>query len=198
MSLGYAQSAPRTLADRLFPAQSLARDASLVAGGALLTALSAQVAIPLPFTPVPITLQTFAVLLLGAGLGARRGLFSQILYLLIGAVGLPVYAGAHSGLAVLFGPTMGYFFGFLAAAYLTGRLAERQWDRSGKSIGAMILGELVIYACGLAGLGLAVGFGPKLFVLGLFPFVIGDSLKLLAASGLLPLVWKIAGPLPKR
>lgn len=198
MSLGMAHAAPLTLADRLFPAKSIGRDVSLVAGGALLTALSAQVLIPLPFTPVPITLQTFAVLLLGAGLGSKRGLFSQMLYLLVGAVGLPVYAGQTAGLATLFGPTMGYFFGFMVAAYLTGRLAEKQWDRSPKAVGAMILGELAIYACGLAGLGLAVGYGPKLFVLGLFPFLIGDALKLLAASGLLPLVWRIAGPLPKQ
>jgi biotin transport system substrate-specific component len=183
----------QTLADRAFPRQGLWRDVLLVTGGALFTSLLAQVSVPLPFTPVPITLQTLGVLFLGAGLGARRGALSQLVYVAAGWAGLPVYAGGTGGAAHLFGPTGGYLLGFVVAAYLAGWLAERGYDRAARrSVLAMVLADLCIYAFGLPWLGFYVGFG-KVLLLGFVPFVVGDALKILLASGLLPALWRIAG-----
>jgi biotin transport system substrate-specific component len=185
---------PRTLADRVLPGEGLLREVALVVGGAALTALTAQISIPLPFTPVPITLQTFAVLLTGAALGAWRGIFSQALYVLVGALGLPVYAGGVGGATHLFGATGGYLVGFVLAAALTGWLAERGWDRQGrKALPAMILGNLTIYLVGVPWLAFFVGGLGRAVVLGFVPFAVGDALKLLLASGLLPLAWGAVG-----
>ena len=135
-----------TLAEATVPRGGLLRDALLVVGFSLLTALCARIVIPLPFTPVPITGQTFAVLLTGAALGARRGAAAIVLYVLEGLAGLPVFAGGASGLARLLGPTGGYLLGFIAAAYLTGTLAERGWDRTVRwAAAAMAAGNVVVY-----------------------------------------------------
>ncbi|MBO9360624.1 MAG: biotin transporter BioY [Thermoflexus sp.] len=177
----------RTRAQRLFA------DIALILGGSLLTALMARVAIPLPFTPVPITGQTFAVLLVGAALGSWRGGLSMVAYLLEGALGLPVFAGGAAGLARLGGPTGGYLIGFVAAAFVTGWLAERGWDRRPATTAlAMLAGNAVIYLFGLPWLaGFVGGFlGPKgALALGLLPFVVGDLLKLLLATIALPSAW---------
>ncbi|HIE51076.1 MAG TPA: biotin transporter BioY [Armatimonadetes bacterium] len=182
-----------TLAEVLLPASATAwwRDWLLIAGGSLWVALSAQVAIPLPFTPVPITGQTFGVLLVGFALGARRGAASLVLYLVEGAAGLPVFAGATGGMARLWGPTGGYLFGFVAAAALTGYLAERGWDRrvSWTFLG-MALGNAVIYLCGLPWLAHFVGEG-QVWAAGLLPFLAGDGLKAALAAALLPFVWQV-------
>lgn len=178
---------PATLAGQI-ARPGILTDALIVLGGALVTALLAQVSIPLPFTPVPVTLQTLSVLVVGAAAGWKRGALSMALYLVMGIVGLPVFAGWTAGTAFL-GATGGYLVGFIASAALVGYLAERGWDRDKKSILAMILGEVVLYLIALPWLGAYVGMG-QVLALGFFPFVVGDALKLLVAAGLLPLAWK--------
>lgn len=172
----------------------------LAAGGSALIAGLAQISIPLPFTPVPITGQTLGVLLTGAALGPGLGVASIGLYLAWAAIGLPVLApnadGSHdTGLATLTlaGSTGGYLWGFVLAAGLVGWLSRRGWDRSVRSsIGAMLLGSIVIYAVGVPWLMAAIDVRlEEALTLGLYPFVIGDTLKLLAAAGLLPGTWAL-------
>ena len=183
-----------TFADALQPSAvrqrvALLYDLALIGGGSLFVALAAQIAIPLPFSPVPITGQTLAVLLVGALLGSRRGACSLLLYLMEGAAGLPVFATGTGGLTRLLGPTGGYLVGFVAAAYVTGWLAEHQWDREVLSNAlAMFLGNVVIYVFGLPWLACFVGAGRAL-ALGLYPFIAGDLLKLALATVSLPSGW---------
>ena len=168
-------------------------DLALVVAGSLLLALSARVAIPLPFSPVPVTGQTLAVLLLGALLGSRRGPSAILLYLLAGALGLPGFAGGAAGLGRLAGPTGGYLVGFAVAAFLTGLLAERGWDRRAPTAFlAMLLGNGAVYACGLPWLAAFVGFD-RVLALGLLPFVPGDLFKLVLATLVLPAGWRLLG-----
>ncbi len=163
----------------------------LIVGGSLLLALSAQVAIPLPFSPVPITGQTLAVLLIGASYGSRRGMLCLLAYLSEGIAGLPVFAGGNAGLVYMLGPTGGYLFGFCVAGFVTGFLAERGWDRRWiSSFLAMLLGNATIYVFGLAWLAHFVG-ADRAVSLGLFPFVPGDLLKLVLGTLLLPMGWKL-------
>jgi biotin transport system substrate-specific component len=173
----------------------LARDIALVAGSAALVGISAQVAIPLPVTPVPITLQTFAVLLSGAALGPMRAAAGMLIYLGVGVAGVPWFSQQTSGWAF---PTFGYIIGFVLAAILVGALARRGADRS--IIGAialMVLGNLVIYAVGVPYLAVALSrpLGEAIG-LGMTPFLIGDGLKILLAAGLLPAAWRLAGDRP--
>lgn len=184
----------RTLADALYPATTLQRQLALVLGFSVLNALAAQIAIPLPFTPVPITMQTFAVLLTGLLLGSRLGLLALLTYLAEGLSGLPVFAAGRAGPAVLAGPTAGYLLAFPLAAFVVGWLAERGWDRRPATTAlAMVLGNLVIYAGGVGWL--AVLLGPeRAFTAGLLPFLPGDLLKLLLATALLPTGWSLIGP----
>ena len=183
-----------TYADVLRPSAkrySVPYDMAWIAGGSLFIALASQVAIPLHFSPVPLTGQTLAVLLAGALLGSRRGSLCLLLYLAEGTVGLPVFAGGRAGLAHLVGPTGGYLVGFIASAFLTGLLAERGWDRrAATTLAAMLLGNAVIYAFGLPWLAYFVGSGRAL-ASGLLPFIPGDLLKLLLAAALLPSGWKL-------
>jgi biotin transport system substrate-specific component len=173
----------------------LAANVVLVVAGSLLTALAAQVSIPLPFTPVPITGQTFAVLLVGAALGRRRGAASMALYVAQGLAGLPVFAGGKAGLAVLLGPTGGYLIGFIAAAFVTGWLAERGWDRRPLTTAlAMVFGNLVIYLFGVSWLAVFVGIS-KAPLLGMVPFIPGDILKIVLATAALPEAWWVVRPL---
>jgi len=166
--------------------------------GVLLTAGAAQVSIPLGFTPVPVTGQTLAVLLIGATLGARRAVASQALYWLAGAVGLPFYANGEGGWEAATGATFGYFVGFVVAAGLVGRLAERGQDRSLlTSFTAMVAGTAVIYVFGVSwlayslGLPLYAGDGNDAFTYGLAPFLMGDLVKLVIAAALTPTVWAL-------
>ncbi len=186
-----------TYADLLRPTarrQALFYDAALIIGGSLFIALSAQVAIRLPFSPVPITAQTLAVLLTGALLGSRRGALSLLAYLAEGLAGLPVFSAGRAGLAHLLGPTGGYLIGFVAAAYLTGYLAERGWDRRVDTTAlAMLAGNVALYLPGLAWLASFVG-ADKALTLGLYPFVIGDLLKIVLAMTLLPTGWRLLNP----
>ena len=166
------------------------RDILLVVTGTLFVAGMAQVRIPLPFTPVPITGQTFAVLLVGAVLGSRRGAASLLLYLITGIAGLPFFAGGTSGLPALLGPTGGYLIGFVAAAYLVGVLAARGLDRRILSaLLAFLAGEVIIYVCGVAWLSVFLGI-QRAIVAGFLPFIIGDAIKLVAAALALPAAWK--------
>jgi biotin transport system substrate-specific component len=172
---------------------SLAYDSTCVVAASLLVALSAQVAIPLPFSPVPITGQTLAALLIGALLGRRLGAYALLLYLAEGAIGLPVFAGGGIGLARLAGPTGGFLAGLVVAAYLVGLLAEHGWDRRpATTVLAMLLGNVVIYAFGLTWLARFLGAGHVLAA-GLLPFIPGDLLKLALAAALLPSGWALLG-----
>ncbi len=185
-----------TYADLLRPrTRPLARlyDLAAVVGGSLLVALAAQIALPLPFSPVPVTAQTLAVLLVGVVLGARRGAAALLLYLAQGALGLPVFAAGGAGLPHLLGPTGGYLVGFVLAAALMGNLATRGWDRHPLHTAiAMLLGNAVIYAVGLPWLALFVG-PDRALPLGLYPFVVGDLIKLALATVLLPAAWRLLG-----
>lgn len=190
--------APAVLSTRILPRSRTNRQAAAVAlivGFALLTALCAQIRIPLGFTPVPITGQTFAVLLSGAVLGSRMGAASQLLYVLMGAAGLPFYAGGTGGWEHASGATMGYLLGFIAAAYAVGYLAEQRQDRRfATSIGAFLTGNLVIYALGVPWLTYSLSWDlAKGVALGLAPFIIGDTIKILLAAGAMPAAWKLAG-----
>ena len=163
-----------------------------VVGFALLTALFAQITIPLPFTPVPITGQTFAVLLSGAALGMWAGGASQIVYLLLGTF-LPFYAGGASGTEVLFGGSGGYLFGFVIAAALVGKLAQRRHDRRvPTAVTAFLTGSLIIYFFGVIGLMATYDWGLLEAVeKGVVPFLLGDTLKAYAAGLLLPAAWRL-------
>lgn len=173
--------------------RSSASDLTLVIAGSLVTALLAQVAFPM--WPVPITGQTLAVLLVGSVLGATRGALSMILYISLGAAGLPVFSGAASGLT--FGPTFGYLAGFVAAAALIGYFAQLGWHRKVTGVlGSFVVANLVIYAFGLTWLSFALGsFGfandiGTVLAAGLLPFLIGDAIKIALAVVALPLAHK--------
>jgi biotin transport system substrate-specific component len=181
-----------TLRLAVFPRPTLLTDALLVVSGTALVALCAQISVKLPFTPVPITGQTFAVCLVGASLGAVRGAASLTLYFLIGVVGAPVYAHHDSGWDVITGASGGYIVGFVAAAAVTGVLAEHRWDRKFSSaVGAMLTGNVVIYLVGLPWLAVVLNTNLEdTLESGLYPFVPGDLFKLYCAAALLPAAWR--------
>jgi biotin transport system substrate-specific component len=182
-----------TLSTRYFPnVFSWLRDITLILLGALFVAALAQIEIPLPFTPVPITGQTFGVLLVGAALGSTRGAASLTSYLLMGIFGLPFFAGGAHGLDILVGATGGYLIGFVIAAYVIGLLAERGLERSVRtSIIPFLVGTVIIYVCGVAWLAVVLGSLSKAIAAGLLPFLIGDAIKLVTASLALPAAWKL-------
>ena len=191
------------LADALLPANEtarrIARDAVLIVGACLFTALLAQVKIPLGFTPVPITGQTFAVLLVGAALGSRRGAAAMLLYLIAGSW-LPFYAGGASGFVWSIA-SGGYIVGFIPAAYVVGWLAERGWDRKVWILVAMLAGNIILYLPGLLWLSRFVlpewACGNTLNC-GLYPFILGDLIKLYVASLLLPGGWALVNLVDRR
>jgi len=200
LSIAYGRP---TLADRIF-SRSIVTDIILIAAGTALTAILAQIAIPL--WPVPMTGQTFAVLFVGATLGVTRAVLSMVLYLAVGLLGLPVFApqanGSHlTGLAALLGPTGGYLIGFILAVAFVGWLAQREWDRKWlRTLLAFVGGTVLIYAVGLPWLYVVVNNlhvpNPLQYTLanGLYVFLIGDALKAIFAAVLLPVVWHFAGP----
>jgi biotin transport system substrate-specific component len=185
----------QVLAERLISRRSAVADLVLILLGSLFVAALAQLSIPLQ--PVPITGQTLAVLMVGMALGSRRGALALVAYLAEGAAGLPVFAGGKFGIATLLGPTGGYLFGFLVAAWLVGLLAERGFDRSIlKTLAAMAAGNAVIYLFGVIWLTRFVGSfagDNGALALGMFPFLIGDAIKAVAAALLLPGAWKLIG-----
>lgn len=189
MSISIAQRP--TIVDRILP-KSLVTDFALILVGVALIAGAAQLVIPM--YPVPMTGQTFAVLLVAMSLGFGRATISVAAYVALGAAGLPIFQAAASGWS--FGPTLGYLVGFIAAAALVGWLAQRGWDKSWLKVGAAFLaGSVVIYAFGLAWLSIFLGAvgAPNDIVsvlnAGLAPFLVGDIVKAVAAAALLPAAW---------
>ena len=172
-------------------------DAAAIIAGSLLIAGLAQLSMPLPFTPVPITGQTLGVLLVGTSLGALRGGMSVGLYLVEGALGAPFFADGAHGISVLGASSAsgGYLWGFVVAAAVIGFLAERGWtDKIGSAIGAMFLGELIIYAVGVTWLAFALDVGgEQAMEYGLYPFIVGDVVKLLLAASVLPAAVRLVG-----
>ncbi len=182
-----------TLRLALAPRATTLADVTLVAAGGLFIALSAQVVIPLPFTPVPITGQTLAVLLVGASMGTMRGGASALLYLMVGLLGAPIYADGTHGWAIVTGASGGYLLAFPFAAALAGWLAEHRWDRNFFSAAlALALSSSVIYLLGLVWLGLTLGTDlSQTLALGFFPFVLGDLIKVMLAALALPTAWRL-------
>lgn len=175
---------------------ALVTDVMLVILGSAVMAGLAQLSFRLPFTPVPVSGQTLGVMLVGASLGAWRGGAAVLLYLGEGAVGLPVFAEGNSGTVFLTNaPTTGFLWGFVVAAAVVGLLAQLGWDRSvGSAIGAMLVGEVVLFAIGISWLAHFVGVpGETALELGLYPFVLGEILKLAIAAGVLPAAWRFVG-----
>ena len=174
------------------------RHTALILAGTLLIALGAQVSFVIPGTPVPVTGQTFGVLVAGGALGFRRGIASVLLYVVLGAVGLPFFALGKTGVDVILGATGGYLIGFVVAGAIVGRLAELGWDRNLiGSIGAMLLGEVAIYAIGVPWLAAAAKLSPSDAIsAGLTPFLLGDAIKMLLAAGAFPVAWWVVGRRP--
>jgi biotin transport system substrate-specific component len=190
-TLADGRRAPLVLSDLLAPrVRRTARSALLVAGGAGLVGLAAQLSVHVPGTPVPVTGQTLAVLLIGSALGAQLGAISLLTYLLAGGLGLPWFAHGGSGWGA---PTFGYVVGFVAAAALVGWWADRGGDRSPlRALGAMVVGSLVIYAVGVPWLAQALHVSVShAWAVGARPFLAGDALKVLLAAGLLPAAWAL-------
>ena len=189
--MALAAPQPRVLADVV--GRTWIRQLAVIAGGAAFVGLSAQIAFYLPWNPaVPVTLQTFAVILTAGALGSLRGAAAMAIYALLGSIGLPWFAQGSSGFG---GPAFGYIIGFIVAAFVVGRIAESGVTRSfGRSVGLMVLGSVIIYAIGATWLKYSLGvpwFGAdSAWAYGVKDFIIGDVIKLLAAAGLLPLAWK--------
>ncbi|MFF3762930.1 biotin transporter BioY [Streptomyces sp. NPDC001922] len=193
MSTAAVTSRPGAVLADLLPAATASRarvrDAALVVGGAALTGLAAQISVPVPGSPVPVTGQTFAALLVGASLGAGRGFLSLALYTLAGLAGMPWFAeGAGSA-------SFGYVLGMLLAGTVVGALARRGGDRGVlRTAGTMVLGSAIIYAVGVPYLALAAHLSlGEAVAAGLVPFLIGDAVKAALAMGALPAAWKLAG-----
>jgi len=182
------------LADELL-SPGLARNLFLALAGSLALVVSAKVQVP--FYPVPMTMQTFVVLVVGMTFGWRLGGATVLLYLAQGAAGLPVFAGTPErgiGLAYMMGPTGGFLVGFFLAAVAVGFLAERRWDRHVvTALAAMLIGTVIIFATGLAWLGALIGWDKDVIAVGLTPFVPGEAFKIALAAAVLPAAWRLAG-----
>lgn len=167
-------------------------ETALVLGGAALTGIAAQIAVPVPGSPVPVTGQTFAALLVGTALGARRGFLALAVYALVGMAGMPWFSAGSSGAG---GASFGYVLGMLLAATVVGGLARRGGDRSVlRTAGTMVLGSAIIYAVGVPYLALSTGMSASAAIAaGLTPFLLGDALKAALAMGALPASWKLIG-----
>jgi biotin transport system substrate-specific component len=181
----------RTFAQRLRLKENLTLDVIGIVLGSVCVGLSSQFAFYTPWSPVPISGQTFAVLLTGAVLGAKRGGLSMALYLAGGVMGLPVFAGGTGGAAVLFGPSVGYLAGFIPAAMAVGALAEKGFDKRWYTLlAAFAVGQAIIYACGISRLTAFVDVRQVIKV-GVLPFLPGDAIKAGLAMVLLPSAWKL-------
>lgn len=180
---------PTFMAEAIWPQATFLRDVALILAGSWLIALTAQIEIPM--WPVPMTGQTFAILLIGALLGKQRGVASVLAYLAQGAMGLPIFAGGKAGAPYMVGPTGGYLFGFVVVVYLVGWLSERGWDRRLATAAlAMLLGNIVLYIFGLSWLSSFVGWDAAVKA-GLQPFVVGDLCKIALAALALPGGWAL-------
>ena len=180
----------RVLGDLIPGSRVTTRNIALVIGGAAFVSIFAQLALPLPFTPIPLTLGTFAVLLTGAALGPQRAGLSMALYLAVGMAGAPIFAGHGAGYAFA---SFGYILAYIPAAVFVGYLARRGHDRSPiKLFGAVALASLMVYAAGVPWLMAWTGADLQTaFVQGVLPFLPGDAIKTLAVAGLLPAAWKL-------
>jgi biotin transport system substrate-specific component len=174
------------------------RHIALILAGTILIALAAQVSIPVPGSPVPITGQTFGVLLSAGALGFRRGIAATLLYLILGIVGLPVFAHGSHGTEIILGATGGYLVGFVLAAAVVGRLAELGWDRNLLgAIGAMLIGSVLIYAIGVPWLMAVARFDLATALdKGMIPYLVGDAIKLALAAAAFPVAWWVVGRRP--
>ncbi len=177
-----------------FLGDALVAQVLLVLGYAALIGLTAQIVIILPFTPVPITGQTFGVLVGAMVLGTRRATIGSLIYLFLGLVGIPWFAGASGGFEIVSTPSFGYLLGFVLASYIVGTLAEKGFDRKFLgTLGVMVVGNLVIYLLGAGWLAFVSGLGlNQAILLGVVPFLIGDGIKALLADVLLPTAWRVA------
>ena len=193
-----------TIADFLVPVRvgervsPRLRNVVLVATGALLIFLTARVSVVIPGNPVPFTLQNLGILVVGGALGLRRGGLAAALYVALGMIGLPLFAGGQGGLDVMFGATGGYLVGFVLAAALVGRLAELGWDRRiGGAFGATLLGTAMIYLVGVPWLAVTTGLSAgEALATGLVPFVLPDIAKLAVAAVVFPAAWWVVGRRP--
>lgn len=188
--MSIAQTRNTTIVDSVI-SRSLASDVVLVLVGVVLTAVAAQVQIPA--LPVPFTLQTLAVLVIGATYGASRGAITMGVYAVAGVIGLPVFAGGASGIEVIFGATGGFLLGFIFAASLIGRLAELNWSSDAiRMFVSYILGSAVIYAIGVPVLAMSA-FSSDLVAAATYmmPYLIWDAVKAIAAAAILPTAWAI-------
>ncbi len=199
-----AQERGLTIGDFLVPIRvsdrmhTRVRHIALVAVGVFLIALGAKISILLPDNPVPITGQTFGVLVAGGALGFRRGIAAAALYVLLGVVGLPFFAFGETGLQVIWGARGGYLIGFIVAAAIVGRLAELGWDRTIiGAVGAMLIANAAIYVIGVPWLAVTAGYGPlEAISKGLVAFLIGDAIKLALAAAAFPAAWWFVGRRP--
>ena len=185
-----------SLRSMVLPQSSLLTKAALSAGGGLFLAAMAQIAIPVPGSPVPVTGQTLGVLLIGTTYGSGLGLFTFAMYLLAGIVGAPVFAGASFGLEKITGATGGYLIGMMVATFLLGLLAKRRLDqRFLTSLPSMLFGTLIIFSCGLLWLHYFTGKDwAWTIAAGLTPFIVGEALKIAIAGTSLPILWRIINP----
>lgn len=179
--------------EMLFRQRTIFLDVSMILLSVIFLGVLANFYIPL--WPVPITGQTFGVFLIAFFFGSRKGVVSIVLYVLAGIIGFGVFAQHSSGISIIVGPTGGYIFGFLAAVFIVGYMIEKGFGRTKKSVlGVMALGNIIIYIFGLIGLWMYFGFGNvglfKVLTMGLFPFLIGDAIKILTAVVLFPYLWK--------
>ena len=196
--MSIAAAAPRDYLLRPW-AGTWVRDVALVGAAVLLTALLAQVAIPVPGSPVPVTGQTLAVMLVGATMGMRRGVAAMGTYVLLGGLGVPVYSDGAGGISVVAGPTGGYLIGFVVAAAVMGGLAERGWDRTPlRTLTLGLVGQALIFAVGVPWLALVAGLGPaEAVAAGLTPFIAGGMIKAAIAGVLLPSAWRLVRREPR-
>ncbi len=170
------------LTKQLIKSKSLTINVVIAISGSILLALLARLSIPIPFSPIPITGQTFGILFLGAMLGSRIGTLSVVLYIFEGLIGLPVFAGGTMGFLYLLGPTGGYLIGFIPAVYLVGYLSERGWIANFSSTFlTMIIGTSVIFLFGISWLAVTAGFGTAVSI-GLYPYIPGAVIKIILAT----------------
>ncbi|GAA5164471.1 biotin transporter BioY [Ornithinimicrobium tianjinense] len=194
MSTSTAVARPGVLADRLVPTSSVLTDAALVVGGAAIVGALAQVTIPM--WPVPITGQTLAVMLVGGALGMRRGALSLLVYMLVGLAGVPWFAEANGGTAMVMAPSFGYIVGFVPAAALAGWAAERAWDRNvAKAMLGFLAATALPFVVGVPFMGYVLGESDPALLMewGVTPFIVPGIIKAGIAALLFPAVWKLVG-----
>jgi biotin transport system substrate-specific component len=199
-----AQERGLTIGDFLVPIRvsdrmhTRVRHIALVAIGVLLIALGAKISIQLPDNPVPITGQTFGVLVAGGALGFRRGIAAAAIYVLLGVIGLPFFAFGDAGIQIIWGARGGYLIGFVVAAAIVGRLAELGWDRNILgAVGAMLIANAAIYVIAVPWLAVTAGYGPdEAIQKGFLAFVVGDAIKLALAAAAFPVAWWFVGRRP--